>query len=476
MKRIFALVMTLCLFCAGVVFAEKEPAEDKAAKDNGSLNLTSLPERKTINSLEDVLTAQDATRLQKAVSDALISYAEKDTVLTDRDWSQKLMQEKMHNASQGRIAEIAEEIQATLKATDEQKKSLEQAVQQGESKKSWLDGRFKQYITKAIELTGDTPKITGNGRNAGFTIAGKNWRGQALSEKEAQGLRDKLEADQDNGIKTAVAVGLVIAEDNGQVGILNQAGPRQLTMIAINAVEEAKTVLKVKKGLISGKEGVAKLTDTAMASVIGMLAGFDYKQIGFIAGTAAGTAAGGALEGATGGLSLGVITINGALLGAYLGEKIGSKLGDSLNATMDEKLKVRIITEFESFIGGTVASVLNIQDVQKALDSMDKESDIKLTEEAAKAMGKAKDGAVSFGHSVGDTLSSWGKAIGNAFSSLGHSISSGIQSAGHWLGDLFHSMGQAIGEGWNGLGQWFNTLFHSVKRAFNDASFMITVA
>ena len=157
MKRIFALVMTLCLFCAGVVFAEKEPAEDKAAKDNGSLNLTSLPERKTINSLEDVLTAQDATRLQKAVSDALISYAEKDTVLTDRDWSQKLMQEKMHNASQGRIAEIAEEIQATLKATDEQKKSLEQAVQQGESKKSWLDGRFKQYITKAIEFSGDSP-------------------------------------------------------------------------------------------------------------------------------------------------------------------------------------------------------------------------------------------------------------------------------------------------------------------------------
>ena len=168
----------------------------------------------------------------------------------------------------------------------------------------------------------------------------------------------------------------------------------QLTMIAINAVEEAKTVLKVKKGLISGKEGVAKLTDTAMASVIGMLAGFDYKQIGFIAGTAAGTAAGGALEGATGGLSLGAITINGALLGAYLGEKIGSKLGDSLNATMDEKLKVRIITEFESFIGGTVASVLNIQDVQKALDSMEKESDVKLTEEAAKAMGKAKDRCV----------------------------------------------------------------------------------
>ena len=475
MKRIVALIMALCLFCVGIVFAEGESAEDKAVQDNGTLNLTSLPERKTTSSLEDVLTAQDAARLQRYVSDALISYAEKEMAVTDRDWSEKLLQNKMQNASQNRIAEIADEIQATLQATDEQKKSLENAVQQGESKKSWLDGRFKQYITKAMELTGDAPKIKGSGRNAGFTIAGKNWRGQALSEKEARRLRDQLEQDRDNGIKTAVAVGLVIAEDNGQVGILNQAGPRQLTMIAINAVEEAKTVLKVKKGMISGKEGVAKLTDTAMASVIGMLAGFDYKQIGFIAGTAAGTAAGGALEGATGGLSLGAITINGALLGAYLGEKIGSKLGDSLNATMDEKLKVRIINEFESFIGGTVASVLNIQDVQKALDSMDKESDVKLTEEAAKAMSKAKEGAVSFGHSAGDTLSAWGKAISNAFSSLGRSISSGAQSAGHWLSDMFRGIGQSIGDGWNGLGQWFSKMFRSVKGADN-ASFMRFVA
>ena len=221
---------------------------------------------------------------------------------------------------------------------------------------------------------------------------------------------------------------------------MNQAAPRQLTMIAINAVEEAKTVLKVKKGIITGKEGVAKLTDTAMTSLIGMLAGFDYKQIGFLAGTAAGTAAGGAIEGATGGISLGSITINGALLGAYFGEKIGSHIGESLNATMDEKLKVRIITEFESFLGGTVATALNIHDVQKALDSMEQESDIKLTEEAAKAVTKAKDGAVSLGTSVSDTMKAWGSSAGSAMKSWGHSIS-----------DFFGNAGRSISKGWNGV-------------------------
>ncbi|MBQ7418555.1 MAG: hypothetical protein IJV18_10815, partial [Acidaminococcaceae bacterium] len=274
---------------------------------------------------------------------------------------------------------------------------------------------------------------------------------QALSDREARRMRDDLEQDRDNGIKTAVAVGLVLAADSGRVSIMNQAAPRQLTMIAINAVEEAKTVLKVKKGIITGKEGVAKLTDTAMTSLIGMLAGFDYKQIGFLAGTAAGTAAGGAIEGATGGISLGSITINGALLGAYFGEKIGSRIGESLNATMDEKLKVRIITEFESFLGGTVATVLNIHDVQKALDSMEKESDIRLTEEAAKAVTKAKDGAVSLGSSISETVKSWGSSAGSTIKSWGTSAGSTMKNWGSSIAEFFGNAGQSIGKGWNGV-------------------------
>ena len=335
-------------------------------------------------------------------------------------------------------------------------------MKNGESKKSWLDGQMKKYITKAVELTGDAPKVTSQGRNSGFTIAGKNWKGQALSDREARRMREDLEKDADSGIKTAVAVGLVLAADSGRVSIMNEAAPRQLTMIAINAVEEAKTVLKVKKGIITGREGVAKLTDTAMTSLIGMLAGFDYKQIGFLAGTAAGTAAGGAIEGATGGISLGSITINGALLGAYFGEKIGTRIGESLNATMDEKLKVRIISEFESFLGGTVATVLNIHDVQKALDSMENESDIKLTEEAAKAVTKAKDGAVSFGTSVsetvkswgssaGSTIKSWGSSTGSTLKSWGNSTGSTLKSWGHSLSDFFGNAGRSIGKGWHSV-------------------------
>lgn len=467
MKKLFALVITLCLFCP-VVFAEGGSAGDKPAKESGSLNLTSLPERKTIHSLEDALSGQEAGKLQKAVSDALVSYAEKDSSLSDRDWSEKLLQEKMQNASRDRITEIAEEIQSVLAETEKQKKSLEQAVQQGESKKAWLDGRFKQYITKAVEWTGNNPMVSGTSRGTGFTIAGKTWKGQALSDKEARALQEQLETDRDNGIKTAVATGLVIAEDSGQIGILSQADPRQLTMIAINAVEEAKTVFKVKKGMISGREGVAKLTDTAMASVIGMLAGFDYKQIGFLAGTAAGTAAGGALEGATGGISLGTITINGALLGAYLGEKIGSRLGESLNATMDEKLKVRIINEFESFLGGTVATVLNIHDVEKALDSMEKESDVKLTDEAAKAVGKAKDGAVSLGSSLGKTVSSWGASISAFFHDAGHWISETGSNMARWISESFSHMGHSVSTGWSHINHWFSQGWDSMVRSIRS--------
>lgn len=452
MKKLFALVLSFCLLC-GVAFAEGEPSADTGNSENksGSLNLGSLPERKTVNSLTDVLTSQDADYIQKAISDSLVSYAEKNEALSVEAWSEKVLQEKMENASKARVTEVAQEIQDTIRETEEQNRSLAEAVKNGESKKSWLDGQLKKYITKAVELTGDAPKVTSSGRNSGFTIAGKNWKGQALSDREARRMRDDLEQDRDNGIKTAVAVGLVLAADSGRVSIMNQAAPRQLTMIAINAVEEAKTVLKVKKGIITGKEGVAKLTDTAMTSLIGMLAGFDYKQIGFLAGTAAGTAAGGAIEGATGGISLGSITINGALLGAYFGEKIGSRIGESLNATMDEKLKVRIITEFESFLGGTVATVLNIHDVQKALDSMEKESDIRLTEEAAKAVTKAKDGAVSLGSSISETVKSWGSSAGSTIKSWGTSAGSTMKNWGSSIAEFFGNAGQSIGKGWNGV-------------------------
>ncbi len=255
MKKLFALVLSFCLLC-GVAFAEGEPSADTGNSENksGSLNLGSLPERKTVNSLTDVLTSQDADYIQKAISDSLVSYAEKDDALSVEAWSEKVLQEKMENASKARVTEVAQEIQDTIRETEEQNKSLAEAMKNGESKKSWLDGQLKKYITKAVELTGDAPKVTSSGRNSGFTIAGKNWKGQALSDREARRMRDDLEQDRDNGIKTAVAVGLVLAADSGRVSIMNQAAPRQLTMIAINAVEEAKTVLKVKKGIINSIE------------------------------------------------------------------------------------------------------------------------------------------------------------------------------------------------------------------------------
>ena len=59
MKKLFALVLSFCLFC-GIAFAEGEASENNTGENKpASLNLASLPERKTMNSLEDVLTASD---------------------------------------------------------------------------------------------------------------------------------------------------------------------------------------------------------------------------------------------------------------------------------------------------------------------------------------------------------------------------------------------------------------------------------
>ena len=119
MKKLFALILSFCLFC-GIAFAEGETSADNTntgENKQGSLNLGSLPERKTMSSLEDVLTPQDADRIQKAVSDALVSFAEKDAALSVEAWSEKVLQEKMENASKSRVTEISLEIQDAIRET-----------------------------------------------------------------------------------------------------------------------------------------------------------------------------------------------------------------------------------------------------------------------------------------------------------------------------------------------------------------------
>ncbi len=145
MKKFFALVLSFCLLC-GIAFAEGETSENTNTGENkqGSLNLGSLPERKTKSSLEDVLSAQDADRIQKAISDALVSFAEKDEALSVEAWSEKVLQEKMENASKNRVTEIVQEIQDAIRETEEQNRSLAEAVKKGESKKSWSDQPWPQ--------------------------------------------------------------------------------------------------------------------------------------------------------------------------------------------------------------------------------------------------------------------------------------------------------------------------------------------
>ena len=82
---------------------------------------------------------------------------------------------------------------------------------------------------------------------------------------------------------------------------------------------------------------------------------------------------------------------------------------------------------------------------------MEQESEIKLTEEAAKAINKAKDGAVSFGTSAGKTMKDWGSNAGSTVKNWGSNAGSTIKSWGRSIADFFGNAGQSIGKGWNGL-------------------------
>ncbi len=380
-KKILLVLMSLFCFCS-VSFAE-DTAPSVVQKSDGTPLITSVPERKAPSTLKDVLTASDAQKIQKLVSDMVVDYNANRNKMTLDAWSQQVLKQKMTGVSDKRIKEITTEISNAIKVNAEKQQSLEKAVKSGTSKKSWLDGQLKKYITKAVDATTDSPDEGSKSQIAGFSLAAVDWGGKTLTDGESDALKAELEANRDDGLKTAVALALVLAANDPSIAVVGNAAPRLLATIAINSVEEAKTVIKVKSGSITGKEGAVRLADTAMASIVGLLAGFDYKQIGFVAGTAAGTAAGGAIDGATGGISLGTITINGALIGAYLGEKIGTKLGATLNATLDAKLHAKIVAEFEGFLGSTILTVLNVHDIKPVVEKIDKEEAAEIASPAA---------------------------------------------------------------------------------------------
>ena len=369
MKKILLVFLSLFCFCS-VVWAE-DAAPSMVQTNEGKPLITSVPERKAPSTLKDVLSASDAQKIQKLVSDMIVDYNGQRNKMTLEAWSQQILKARMVGVSSPRIKEITTEIAGAIKLNGEKRLSLEKAVQGGSSKKSWLDGQLKKYITKAVDATTDSPEEGSKSQMAGFSLAGVEWGGKTLTDGESEALRQELMANRDEGLKTAVALALVLASNDPSIAVVGNAAPRLLATIAIDSVEEAKTVLKVKSGSITGKEGAVRLAVTAMASIVGLLAGFDYKQIGFVAGTAAGTAAGGAIDGATGGISLGTITINGALIGAYLGEKIGTKLGATLNATLDAKLHAKIVAEFEGFLGSTILTVLNVHDIKPTVEKID---------------------------------------------------------------------------------------------------------
>jgi hypothetical protein len=95
-----------------------------------------------------------------------------------------VLKAKMDGVSDKRVQEITSEIAGAIKVTSEKQKSLDTAVQSGTSKKSWLDGQVKKYITKAVDATTETPQDSDKNRISGFSLASVDWGGQTLSSSQ----------------------------------------------------------------------------------------------------------------------------------------------------------------------------------------------------------------------------------------------------------------------------------------------------
>lgn len=152
-------------------------------------------------------------------------------------------------------------------------KVLQKEAQSGQ----WNELNWNEYKAKDLAIgigkQAGYAALLGAAIGSGFYIVEKVRKGEKINGGEI--IEIALTSGADSGIKAAVAGALKVGVEKGLIGAIPKGtSAGTIASIAFIAVEYAKILVKVATGEITVKEGIEKMEQTTIVTLVGMAFGF----------------------------------------------------------------------------------------------------------------------------------------------------------------------------------------------------------
>ena len=95
----------------------------------------------------EIITSEEGKKLSSVISDFVKSYEGKTENISDEEWLFTQFRVHLPEKSNEELTQITREITDGIKAQEESKKSLNEAVSKGRSKESWFAGEMKKAVS-----------------------------------------------------------------------------------------------------------------------------------------------------------------------------------------------------------------------------------------------------------------------------------------------------------------------------------------
>ena len=184
----------------------------------------------------------------------------------------------------------------------------ERAVQMQEEAQSgkWNDKNWNDYKTKDIArgIGKQTAQaaLLGAAIGAATEVADKYFKGEKIEGKEV--AKKAIAGGADFGIKAAITGAIKTGAEKGVIKCIPKGTPAgAIANVVFVGVENAKILYKYGKGEITGNEAMAKMEETTVSAIGGMVA----MGYGTAKGAAIGLAVGGPIGAAVGGFIGGTV-------------------------------------------------------------------------------------------------------------------------------------------------------------------------
>ena len=245
---------------------------------------------------------------RKLVSEFLESYSAKKGMKL-RCWLIMELHRHMQEKSAHEIVSSADEIIASLKMFDENRKSVGESAERGMSTAKWFERRFSGVWNFRDEA------LTNSITQCGIITAGDFLSG----DKEI--IRRNILSGDDLGVKAAISGAELTAANRGMIDVSEALSPAVCAGNAYTAVENVKTLHEVSEKHITVDEAVNRIERVCVsvaAGIASLKGAYEGGVLGWNLGSALGFGAGAA----------GAVV--GGIVGGVAGWFAGSETGEAL--------------------------------------------------------------------------------------------------------------------------------------------------